>query len=111
MMDVVSRKCQVDGCLKRPWYSYDGLKSVLCAEHKIPGMIGYRPPQKDLIVGGIVAGGGVGGGGAGCDGMTVEELPQWLSENWSMIKEKLSNGSYQPQPVKAVDIPNPNISR
>lgn len=46
MMDVVSRKCQVTGCLKRPWYSYDGVRSVLCAEHKEPGMVGYRPPQK-----------------------------------------------------------------
>lgn len=56
MMDVVSRKCQVAGCLKRPWYSYDGVRSVLCAEHKIPGMVGYRPAQKDVA-------GGVGGGG------------------------------------------------
>lgn len=58
MMDVVSRKCQMEGCLKRPWYSYDGVKSMLCAEHKTPGMIGYRPPQKDIVVGG--GGGGVG---------------------------------------------------
>lgn len=47
MMDVVSRKCRVAGCMKRPWYSYDGVRSVLCAEHKTPGMVGYRPPQKE----------------------------------------------------------------
>ncbi|MGJ8656654.1 MAG: reverse transcriptase domain-containing protein, partial [Akkermansiaceae bacterium] len=47
-------------------------------------------------------------GGAGIDGMTVEELPQWLSQHWVMIKEKLLDGSYQPQPVKAVDIPKPD---
>lgn len=71
MMDVVSRKCQMEGCLKRPWYSYDGVKSVFCAEHKAPGMIGYRPPQKDAVQVGEAGGGGgsvgsidvVGGGG------------------------------------------------
>lgn len=62
MMDVVSRKCQVAGCLKRPWYSYDGVRSVLCAEHKTPGMVGYRPPQKD-VSGAICVGAGVSGAG------------------------------------------------
>lgn len=47
-------------------------------------------------------------GGTGIDGMTVEELPQWLSQHWVMIKEKLLDGSYQPQPVRAVDIPKPD---
>lgn len=62
MMDVVSRKCQVTGCLKRPWYSYDGVRSVLCAEHKTPGMIGYRPGQKDVTNGTVVGAEGVGMG-------------------------------------------------
>lgn len=66
MMDVVSRKCQVEGCLKRPWYSYDGARSVLCAEHKTPGMVGYRPPQKDVMLGaGTGAAAGRGGGAVG----------------------------------------------
>ena len=47
-------------------------------------------------------------GNAGIDGMTVDELHPWLSANWETIKEKLLNGSYQPQPVKAVDIPKPD---
>lgn len=62
MMDVVSRKCQVTGCLKRPWYSYDGMRSVLCAEHKTPGMIGYRPGQKDVTNGTVVGAEGIGMG-------------------------------------------------
>lgn len=69
MMDVVSRKCQVEGCLKRPWYSYDGVRSLLCAEHKIPGMIGYRPPAKDvLLAGGVRGGRGAAGGGGSVRG-------------------------------------------
>jgi len=47
-------------------------------------------------------------GSAGVDGMTVDELHPWLSENWATIKAKLLNASYQPQPVKAVDIPKPD---
>lgn len=47
-------------------------------------------------------------GSAGVDGMTIDELHPWLSENWATIKVKLLNGSYQPQPVKAVDIPKPD---
>jgi len=47
-------------------------------------------------------------GSAGVDGMTVDELHPWLSKNWVTIKEKLLNGSYEPQAVKAVDIPKPS---
>ena len=47
-------------------------------------------------------------GSAGVDGMTTDELHPWLSANWETIKEKLLNASYQPQPVKAVDIPKPD---
>lgn len=77
MIDVVSRKCEVEGCLKRPWYSYDGVKSVLCAEHKHPGMIGYRPPQKDVSAVGMMAsvvggGGGVGGVRKRAFAMTID---------------------------------------
>lgn len=47
-------------------------------------------------------------GSAGVDAMSVDDLHPWLSANWATIKEKLLNGSYQPQPVKAVDIPKPD---
>lgn len=44
-------------------------------------------------------------GSPGIDGMTVEELPVWLRENWPRIREQLLTGSYQPQPVKRQLIP------
>jgi group II intron reverse transcriptase/maturase len=47
-------------------------------------------------------------GAAGVDGMTVEELPEHLKAHWLSIREKLEAGSYQPSPVKRVEIPKPN---
>ena len=48
------------------------------------------------------------GGAAGVDGMTVEELPEHLKAHWPSIREKLETGSYQPSPVRRVEIPKPN---
>jgi len=47
-------------------------------------------------------------GAAGIDGVKVEELPSYLVMNWDSIREQLLQGSYQPQPVKRVEIPKPN---
>lgn len=44
-------------------------------------------------------------GSPGVDGMTVNELPEHLAENWEMIRAQLLEGSYQPQPVREVEIP------
>jgi len=44
-------------------------------------------------------------GSPGVDGMTVEELPAFLRENWTSIRQKLLNGQYRPQPVRRVEIP------
>jgi RNA-directed DNA polymerase len=46
-------------------------------------------------------------GAAGVDGMTVDELPEHLKENWSSIRTKLETGAYRPSPVKRVEIPKP----
>ena len=47
-------------------------------------------------------------GAAGVDGMTVEELGAYLSENGESIREQLRNRKYKPQPVKRVEIPKPD---
>lgn len=39
-------------------------------------------------------------GSPGVDGMTVEELPAYLTENWSRLREQLLLGKYRPHPVK-----------
>lgn len=44
-------------------------------------------------------------GAPGVDGMTVGELKAYLKTHWLAHKEALLNGSYQPQPVRKVEIP------
>lgn len=47
------------------------------------------------------------GGSAGVDGMTVNELKGWLKDNLVILQAQLLTGSYQPQPVRGVQIPKP----
>jgi RNA-directed DNA polymerase len=47
-------------------------------------------------------------GSAGMDGMTVQQLPEYLKQHWPVIREQLLNGTYKPQPVKRVEIPKPD---
>jgi len=44
-------------------------------------------------------------GAPGVDGMTVEELPDYLREHWIEIREALLNGRYRPHPVLRKEIP------
>ena len=46
-------------------------------------------------------------GSAGVDRMTVDELTDYLREQWPAIREQLLNGTYKPQPVLRVEIPKP----
>ena len=46
-------------------------------------------------------------GAAGVDGMSVDELKPHLQTHWKRIKERLLEGTYQPQPVLRVEIPKP----
>jgi RNA-directed DNA polymerase len=46
-------------------------------------------------------------GAAGVDGMAVDDLMPYCREHWSRIREALLNGTYQPQPVRKVEIPKP----
>jgi len=47
-------------------------------------------------------------GSAGIDGMTVDELPNWLRDNWLRVREQLLAGTYQPMPVRRATIPKPH---
>jgi len=44
-------------------------------------------------------------GSPGIDGMTVDELPAYLTAHWSRIREDLLVGRYRPQPVRRHAIP------
>src|SRR6202795_4777779 len=47
-------------------------------------------------------------GGPGVDGMTIEDAKDSLREHWPGIRSQLLSGTYQPQPVKRVEIPKPD---
>lgn len=47
-------------------------------------------------------------GSGGMDGMTVQQLPEFLKQHWPAIREQLLSGTYKPQPVKRVEIPKPD---
>ena len=44
-------------------------------------------------------------GAPGIDGMTVEELGAHLKDHWPETKFRLLDGTYEPQPVRRVEIP------
>lgn len=46
-------------------------------------------------------------GAGGIDGMQTDELRDYLNGNWQMLRSKMLEGSYKPQPVKKVEIPKP----
>ena len=47
-------------------------------------------------------------GSAGIDGMTVDQLSEHLKQHWPTIREQLLNGTYEPKPVRRVEIPKPD---
>jgi RNA-directed DNA polymerase len=47
-------------------------------------------------------------GAPGVDGMTVDELPEYLKKEWQRIKEELLSGTYRPKPVRVIEIPKPS---
>jgi RNA-directed DNA polymerase len=44
-------------------------------------------------------------GAPGVDGMHVDDLAAYLKEHWPTIREQLFDGTYEPQPVRRVEIP------
>ena len=47
-------------------------------------------------------------GGPGVDGMTIDDTTVYLREHWPTIRSQLLAGTYQPQPVKRVNLPKPD---
>jgi RNA-directed DNA polymerase len=47
-------------------------------------------------------------GSPGADGMTIDDAKAFLREHWPNIRSQLLDGSYQPHPVKRVEIPKPD---
>jgi RNA-directed DNA polymerase len=47
-------------------------------------------------------------GSAGVDEMTVGGITDYLKQHWPAIREQLLNGTYEPKPVRRVEIPKPD---
>jgi len=47
-------------------------------------------------------------GAGGIDNVSVDEIDEYLKENWDGIKERIRKRKYKPQPVLRVEIPKPN---
>src|SRR6202043_1729434 len=47
-------------------------------------------------------------GSAGVDRMTVDQLGDYLKQHWPSIREQLLYGTYEPKPVRRVEIPKPD---
>src|SRR4249920_2831229 len=47
-------------------------------------------------------------GSAGIDRMTVDQLGDYLKQHWPVIRGQLLNGTYEPKPVRRVEIPKPD---
>jgi RNA-directed DNA polymerase len=47
-------------------------------------------------------------GSGGVDRMTVGQLSDYLKQHWPTIREQLLNGTYEPKPVRRVEIPKPD---
>jgi RNA-directed DNA polymerase len=47
-------------------------------------------------------------GSPGVDGMTVGGIKDYLKQHWPAIREQLLSGTYEPKPVRRVEIPKPD---
>jgi RNA-directed DNA polymerase len=47
-------------------------------------------------------------GSPGIDAMSIDDLPGYLAQHWPEIRDQLLSGTYQPQPVRRVEIPKPD---
>ncbi len=48
-------------------------------------------------------------GSAGIDGRSIAETWKWLkSDGWSITRDQLRSGTYQPQPMRSAEIPKPS---
>jgi RNA-directed DNA polymerase len=78
-----------EACLERPAVAGPSMEAVLERENLRQALAQVKRNK----------------GAAGVDGMTVGDLPAYLKEHWLTIRGQLLDGTYQPQPVRRVEIP------
>lgn len=95
----------------------DGIQAPRCAEEQPNTACAHARALADDLLRQVVSDENViralrkvkaNGGAPGIDGMPVDEFGKWLKAHWTDLRTSLLDGTYRPQPVRAVDIPKPN---
>ena len=47
-------------------------------------------------------------GSHGVDGMSVKSLREHILQNWQQLRQAIEEGTYEPSPVRRVEIPKPD---
>lgn len=47
-------------------------------------------------------------GSGGVDNITIEQIDEYMLNNWNNIKQQIRERTYKPSPVRRVEIPKPN---
>ncbi len=84
-----SEACAAKACLERPAVAGPSMEAVVERENLKQALAQVKRNK----------------GAAGIDGMSVGALPAYLKEHWPTIRAQLLEGTYQPQPVRRVEIP------
>jgi RNA-directed DNA polymerase len=84
-----SEACTAGACLERPAVAGPSMEVVVERENLKEALAQVKRNK----------------GAAGIDGMSVDALPAYLKEHWPTIRAQLLDGTYQPQPVRRVEIP------
>jgi RNA-directed DNA polymerase len=81
--------CTAKACLERPAVAGPSMEGIVERENLKTALAQVRRNK----------------GAAGIDGMSVDDLPNYLKEHWPAIRAQLLDGTYKPQPVRRVEIP------
>jgi RNA-directed DNA polymerase len=81
--------CTAKACLERPAVAEPSMEAMVERENLKEALAQVRRNK----------------GAAGIDGMSVDDLPNYLKEHWPAIRAQLLDGTYKPQPVRRVEIP------
>jgi RNA-directed DNA polymerase len=87
--ESLKRARAAKACLKRPAVAGPSMEAVVERENLKKALARVKRNK----------------GAAGVDGISVDDLPAYLKEHWPTIRAQLLEGTYQPQPVRRVEIP------
>ena len=115
-----TKHCCGNGCLRRDSTEYEGEAEALIDKRITENNTANADRQANGLLEEIVSRENLNRaykrvkrnkGAGGVDGMGVDELLQYLKDNGDEIRKSIVAGTYQPQPVRRVEIPKENGKR